>query len=171
MKTKHLVIMALFVGIGAILHMIVPGFGAGGMKPDFSLLMMFLGILLFPNMQSALLIGLATGIISGLTTTFPGGLFPNIIDKLITALLFYGLYLLVKKNRHVISNTILTAVGTIISGTVFLLSAYLIVGLPDSLALLFGITVIPAAIINAVAMIIVYPIVISIAKRSNLILT
>lgn len=46
MKTKELVIMALFAAIGAALHSIIPPF-LGGMKPDMMLIMMFMGILLF----------------------------------------------------------------------------------------------------------------------------
>ncbi len=50
MKTKELVIMALFAAIGAALHSIIPPF-LGGMKPDMMLIMMFMGILLFPRVQ------------------------------------------------------------------------------------------------------------------------
>lgn len=41
MKTKELVIMALFAAIGAALHSIIPPF-LGGMKPDMMLIMMFM---------------------------------------------------------------------------------------------------------------------------------
>lgn len=168
MKTKELVIMALFVGIGAALHLIIPGIGAGGMKPDFSLLMMFLAIILFPDKKNVILLGLATGIISGLTTSVPGGFFPNIIDKCISAFAFYGLFLLVKRNRSVISNAILTAVGTIISGTVFLSAVSLFIGLNEAFLFMFATIVLPTAILNTIAMIIVCPIVIKILKRSNM---
>ncbi|XYY60229.1 tryptophan transporter [Bacillus velezensis] len=47
MKTKELVIMALFAAIGAVLHSIMPPV-LFGMKPDMMLVMMFMGILLFP---------------------------------------------------------------------------------------------------------------------------
>ena len=48
MKTKNLVLMALLVGVGCALYLVIPGI-MGGMKPDFMLTMMFVGILLFPN--------------------------------------------------------------------------------------------------------------------------
>ncbi|WP_033829577.1 tryptophan transporter [Bacillus andreraoultii] len=168
MKTKELVIMALFVGIGAALHSIIPGFGAGGMKPDFSLLMMFLAIILFPDKKNVIILGLATGIISGLTTTFPAGFIPNIIDKLITAFVFYGLFLVVKKSRSVVSNAVLTAIGTIVSGTIFLGSALLIVGLPSGFTLLFSTIVVPTSLLNTIAIVVVYPIVAKVMKRSNM---
>ncbi|MFP3361766.1 tryptophan transporter, partial [Planococcus sp. SIMBA_143] len=68
-----------------------------GMKPDMMLTMMFLGIILFPAKKNVLLLGLLTGVISGLTTQFPGGFLPNLIDKPVTAFVFYGLFLATKK--------------------------------------------------------------------------
>lgn len=168
MNTKNLVALALLVGMGAVLHLAIPGF-AFGMKPDMMLAMMFLGIVLFPDSKSVLLLSLVTGVISGLTTSFPGGLIPNIIDKPITAFIFFGLFLTLKKFRsNIISIAGLTALGTIISGTVFLGSAYLIVGLPGSFAALFGLAVLPAIAANTIVMIILYPIALTIVKRTML---
>ncbi|MCG3056487.1 hypothetical protein KZ287_30420, partial [Escherichia coli] len=48
MNTKTLVSLSLLVGIGAVLHAIMPPV-LFGMKPDMMLTMMFLGILLFPG--------------------------------------------------------------------------------------------------------------------------
>jgi hypothetical protein len=116
-----------------------------------------------------LLLGLATGLISALTTTFPAGQIPNIIDKPITAFVFFGLFLAVKKfNGSVVSAAVLTAAGTIISGAVFLTSALLIAGLPGTFAALFVAVVLPAAAVNTVAMIILYPVAMSIIKRTKL---
>lgn len=166
MKTKDLAVMALFIGIGAILHAIIPS-SVGTMKPDFSLIMMFLGIILFPNRKNVLLLGIATGIISGLTSAI--GLMPNLIDKFITAFVFYGLYLLVKKSRSVIINGILAAIGTLISGTVFLSSALVITGLPAAFMMMFTGAVLPAILVNTIVIVIMYPIVTQIAKRAKVI--
>lgn len=168
MKTKNLVVLALLVGIGTVLYNVIPGIFLG-MKPDMMLAMMFLGIILFPDIKSVLLLGIVTGVISGLTSTFPGGFIPNIIDKIVTSLLFFGLFIAFNKFRtHIVSVAILTAIGTVISGTAFLTSAYFIVGLPGPFAGLFGAVVLPATILNAVAMIIIYPILLSIAKRTKI---
>lgn len=167
MNTKTLVTLAILVGIGTVLHTIIPGFFLG-MKPDMMLTMMFLGILLFPNVKNVLLIALATGVISGLTTTFPGGFLPNLIDKPVTAFLFYGLMTVAAKYSHnALGAALLTLVGTVVSGTVFLTAAYLIVGLPGPFAALFATVVLPAMALNAIAMFIIYPIAKSIIKRSN----
>ncbi|GIN93182.1 tryptophan transporter [Siminovitchia terrae] len=168
MNTRTLVILSLFVAIGAALHFIMPGIYMG-MKPDTMLAMMFLGIALFPDKKNVLLLGLVTGLLAGLTSSFPGGLIPNLIDKPVTAFVFFGLYLLIAKNMsNLIGVSILTGIGTIVSGTVFLTSAYLIVGLPGPFAALFGSVVIPATIMNAVAMFVLFPIVKTILKRTNL---
>ncbi|KAA9031652.1 tryptophan transporter [Niallia endozanthoxylica] len=168
MNTKNLVALALLVGMGTVLHAVVPGFFLG-MKPDMMLTMMFLGIVLFPDRKSVLLLGLATGIISGITTTFPGGLFPNIIDKFVTSFVFFALFLALNKySRSIISVAVLTAVGTVISGIVFLGSAYLIVGLPGPFAALFATVVLPAAAVNTIVMIVLYPVATSILKRTKI---
>lgn len=168
MNTKDLVALSLLVGIGAVLHAVIPPIFLG-MKPDMMLTMMFLGIVLFPGIKNVMLVTIVTGIISGLTTTFPGGLFPNMIDKPITGLLFFSLFLLLNKYRDsLISVGVLTALGTLISGTVFLTSAYFLVGLPGPFIGLFAAVVLPATAINTVAMVIVYPIVTSIFNRTKL---
>jgi hypothetical protein len=168
MNTKNLVALSLLVGIGAVLHAVVPPIFLG-MKPDMMLTMMFLGILLFPEIKNVFLVAIVTGILSGLTTTFPGGLFPNIIDKFVTGLLFFLLILALGKYRnHIVSVGVLTVLGTLISGTVFLTSAYYLVSLPGPFIGLFGAVVLPATAINTVTMIIIYPIVTSIFKRTKL---
>ncbi|TYS65590.1 tryptophan transporter [Sutcliffiella horikoshii] len=173
MNTKTLVSLALLVGIGAVLHTVVPGVILG-MKPDLALTMMFLGIMLFPEKKNVLLLGVVTGLISAMTTTFPAGQIPNIIDKPITAFLFFFMLLALKKlDKPLIKAGVLTAIGTIISGVIFLFTALTLVGLPggESFAFFFVTAVLPAVALNVIVMLIIYPIVTSIAKRSNLIAT
>ncbi|MFJ5622495.1 tryptophan transporter [Peribacillus loiseleuriae] len=168
MNTKVLVSLSLLMGLGAVLHLVVPGF-AFGVKPDMMLTMMFLAIILFPEKKNVFLVAVAAGVISGLTTTFPGGFIPNIIDKFISAFLFYFMFLAIQKfTKSIISIGVLTAVGTIISGTVFLTSAYFLAGLPKSFLMLFSGAVLPAIVLNVIAMAIIYPIVTGLVKRSNI---
>ncbi|MDZ5470207.1 tryptophan transporter [Bacillus sp. 31A1R] len=168
MNTKNLVALSLLVGMGAVLHAVVPGLILG-MKPDMMLTMMFLGIILFAEKKNVLLLGLVTGLISGITTTFPGGLFPNIFDKPLTAFVFFGLFLALKKfQTSIVSVAILTAVGTVISGIVFLTSAYFIVGLPGPFVALFGGVVLPTAAVNTIVMVVLYPVAVTITKRTKL---
>ena len=168
MNTKVLVMLSLLVGIGAVLHAVIPGI-VFGMKPDLMLIMMFLGIFLFPNLKNAVLLGSVTGVISGLTTTFPGGMIPNVIDKFFSALIMYGIFCLVQKiGKTFAVSLVLTFIGTLISGMIFLGSAYLIVGLPGPFLALAAGVVLPATVINTASMALIQPIANGILKRSNL---
>lgn len=170
MNIRVLVSLAMLVGIGTVLHTVVPPF-LFGMKPDMLLTMMFLGIMLFPEKKSVFVLALATGIVSALTTSFPAGQLPNIIDKLVTAFAVLGLYAVLRNLKSsTVSAGVVTVIGTLISGTVFLSAALLIVGLPGGatfLPLFIGV-VLPATALNTVFMVIVYPIVQSITRRANL---
>ena len=168
MNTRVLVILSLLVGIGAVLHAVVPPI-LFGVKPDMLLSMMFLGILLFPKPKYIAILAIVTGVISALTTAAPGGQIANLIDKPVTAACFFILFLSVKRLMPTtISAPILTAVGTLISGTVFLSVVVFILGLMDGgfIGLFAGI-VLPAAAVNTIIMIFVYPIVQGIIKRSK----
>src|SRR5699024_2283950 len=91
--------LSLFVGIGAELHTIVQPI-LFVMNPYMLLSMMFLGILFVPQMKYVIILSITTGIVSALTTGVPGGQIANIIDKPITALLFLGLFLLMRSKVH-----------------------------------------------------------------------
>lgn len=167
MKTKNLVLIALFLGMGTVLNLVLPFFFAG-MRPDILLTMMVLAIILFPEKKHVLLIGLATGLLSGIISTFPGGFVPNIIDKFITAYVTFALFLALRKvAKPVINAAVITALATVVSGTVFLGSALIIVSLPAPFAALFVTVVLPAIALNTILMVIIYPIVQSVLKRSN----
>ena len=116
------------------------------------------------------MIALVTGVISALTTGFPGGQIPNMIDKPVTAFIFLALFLSCQKIKNkVVLTAVLTAVGTVVSGVIFLSAALLITGLPAALpALLVGV-VLPATVINTIAMVFVFPIAQSILKRARMI--
>jgi hypothetical protein len=169
MKTKDLVLLALFMGIGAVLHIIAPPI-LFGMKPDIMLPMMFLGILIFPKVNYVLVLSIATGVISALTTTAPGGQISNLVEKPITAFVFFGLFMLVPKqlDKKIIA-PVLAAIGTIVSGSVFLLMALFVIGqMGGSFIALFVAVVLPATLFNVVFTIILYPIVKSILQRSQM---
>ncbi|MFP7201998.1 tryptophan transporter [Lysinibacillus halotolerans] len=169
MNTKNLVLMALLVGIGAALYLIIPGYGEG-MKPDFMLTMMFIGILLFPTFKETFLLAIATGILSGLFSTFPGGFVPNIIDKVVTGIVFFVIVVALRKVAQKIAvGTVLVCLGTLLSGTTFLSMALILVGLPGGQAFgaLFVLVVLPAVLLNAIAFIIIYPIITNLLKRAK----
>ena len=81
MKTKDLALAAILLAIGLVLHSLVPPI-FGGVKPDFLLATMVIAILSQPRLRNTLIIGAAAGLLAALTTGFPGGQIPNIIDKM-----------------------------------------------------------------------------------------
>ena len=153
MKTKQLVINSLLLAVGFILHYVTPTLGLP-MQIDFSLITLILVINLNKNnFGSCIASGIATGIFSGITSKFPMGLIPNIIDKIVTTVAVYLLIKLLDKTslQSKIKTVVVNAAGTLISGTVFLVSALLLVGLPAPFSVLFTTVVIPAIVVNTIA--------------------
>ena len=153
MKTKQIVTNSLLLAVGFLLHYVTPAIGLP-MQIDFSLITLILVINLNKNSFSTCIAGgIATGIFSGITTKFPLGFIPNIVDKIMTTIAVYLLIKLLDKTTlsSKVKAVITNAVGTVISGTVFLCSALLLVGLPAPFSLLFVTVVIPATIVNTIA--------------------
>ena len=152
-NTKQLVTNSLLLAVGFLLHYVTPAIGLP-MQIDFSLITLILVINLNTNkFGTCMAAGIATGIFSGITTKFPMGMIPNIIDKIVTTIAVYLLIRLLDKTalHSKIKAVITNAVGTVISGTVFLVSALLLVGLPAPISVLFVTVVIPATIVNTIA--------------------
>lgn len=144
MRTKPMIYSCFFLGLGFVLHSIVPGIG--GMKPDFLLTMMIAAIFLDRTLVGALSIGFLAGILSALTTVFPGGQILSIMDKLGSAI---AVYLVIKGASRVSSSLgIITIIGTLVSGLIFLSLAASIMKMGSEVILLFFIVVIPTVILN-----------------------
>ena len=152
-KTKQLVTNSLLLAVGFLLHYVTPAIGLP-MQIDFSLITLILVIRLNKNnLGSCIASGVVTGIFTGLTSKFPLGLIPNLIDKITTAIVIYLLIRLLDKASlsSKIKAIVVNAVGTLVSGMVFLASALLLVGLPAPFSVLFITVVIPAIAINTLA--------------------
>ena len=152
-NTKQLVSNSLLLAVGFILHYVTPTLGLP-MQIDFSLITLVLVITLNRNhFSTCIASGVATGIFSGLTSKFPLGFIPNIIDKITTAIVVYLLLKLLDKTAlsSKIKSIVVNAVGTLVSGTVFLCSALLLVGLPAPISVLFTTVVLPAIVVNTIA--------------------
>ena len=151
-NTKQLVTNALLLAVGFILHYVTPAIGLP-MQIDFSLIILVLIIAFNKNsFNTCIASGIATGIFAGLTTKFPMGLIPNILDKIVTAIAVYILLKLLDKTElsSKIKSIAVNAVGTLVSGVVFLVSALLLTGLPAPFSLLFATVVLPAIAVNTV---------------------
>ena len=151
-NTKQLVTNSLLLAVGFLLHYFTPAIGLP-MQIDFSLITLILIINLNKNnFNVGIASGIATGIFAGLTTKFPMGFIPNILDKITTAIFVYLLLKLLDKTalNSKIKAVVTNAIGTLISGAVFLCSALLLTGLPAPFSLLFVTVVIPAIAVNTI---------------------
>lgn len=167
MKTKNLTRAAIMLAIGTILHYIVPGF-LGGMKPDFLLLMMFMAILMSPDLKSSLAISVLSGLIAAITTSFPGGQLPNLIDKVLAGLFVYFVANRIREKKGSLTTSsvgIISGIGTFLSGSIFLTIALAIMGLGEKTALLsmLAAIVLPTSLLTALLSVAIYKII----KRAN----
>jgi len=159
MRTRDLAQAALLVAVAMILRSLTPPL-IMGMKPDLTLTMMFIIFIIKRDIKLGFLVALTTGIFTALTTTFPGGQIPNIIDKLLTFALVYNLVPVITKFASKrIAAGLTTAVGTAISGSIFLGAATLLVGLPAPFSVLFTSVVLPTAALNTAAAVVIFSVV------------
>ena len=156
MELRKSISTTLLLAIGYILHQITPGI-LGGMKFDFLLSFIIVSIILNNRFKNSVLTGLLGGILSAISTSFPGGQIPNIIDKIVTCIvLFLIMKVLSKFKLNTLVLTFIGMLGTFISGTIFLYSALKIVGLPAPFLILFTSVVIPTTIVNGIGTVFIY---------------
>ncbi|MDO5515984.1 MAG: tryptophan transporter [Clostridium sp.] len=149
MDTKRMVTNAILIAIGAILHQITPGID---MQPDLSLAMLFIIMVYNRDYKTSLICGIAVGIFAAVTSKTPNGQLPNIIDKVITCNV---IFLLLRPLRDRVSKTvqILTVlpIGTVLSGSIFLLILMILNGFPiATFETLFITVVLTTAVLNVV---------------------
>jgi hypothetical protein len=156
MNIRKNILTALLIAMGYILHQVIPG-TIGSMKLDIMLSFIFVALLINRDYKSMILTALLSGAITALTTTFPGGQIPNIIDKLITCFVVYLLIKLFDRFKFKQGTVgFIAFIGTIISGSVFLYSALLLVGLPAPFPILFVGIVLPTSFANIFVTLIAY---------------
>ena len=150
MKTKEIALAAILLASGLVLHSVVPPV-FGGVKPDFLLATMVIAILSQPRLRNTVIIGVVAGLLAALTTGFPGGQIPNIVDKILTALISLALIKATLGMHSMIVVGLISGAITFFSGFIFLASALLLVGLPAPLSVLFVVVVIPTAFANTIS--------------------
>ena len=176
-KTKKMILNAILLGLGMLLNQLAPAI-AVGITPDVTLVMLCCIILInLDDYKTCLIAGIIAGVFTALTTKFPGGQAPNMIDKLVTINVIYFLaktmYMLpiakkLGKKMNMIAVILMSAIGTVVSGFVFLYSASLIVGLPGGIVQLFVVVVLPTVVINIITAFIVYNIIALSLRRSSM---
>ncbi|WP_159150291.1 tryptophan transporter, partial [Clostridium neonatale] len=158
MNTKRMTTNAILIAIGVILHQITPLIGVP-MQPDFALAMLFIIMIFNEDYKTTLIAGIVIGIFTALTTKTPGGQIPNILDKLITCNVMY-LILVPLRNRICKTKqiTLLLSLGTLVSGTTFLVALATFAGLPGgaSFKVLFMTIVVPTIVLNLIIGLVIY---------------
>ncbi len=156
MNLRKNITTALLIAIGYILHQVMPG-TIGNMKFDIMLSFIFVALLVNRDFKNAVLTGLLGGLITAMTTTFPGGQIPNLIDKFVTCMVVFALIKLTDKLKfkQVVTGAI-AFLGTLVSGSTFLYSALLLAGLPAPFMVLFLGIVLPTAATNIFVTLVVY---------------
>ena len=149
MKIKTMTQSALLLGIGLVLHLIIPSL-MGFMKPDFMLIMMLISLFKVSTIKENISIAFIAGLLSGMTSQMPFGLIANVIDKLVVGVFIFC------NRKQIKYRVVLTFLGTLISGATFLSVIYLIGQLPRGVWIpLFLSNVIPTAILNVLLMIVI----------------
>jgi len=164
---KNLV-TALLLAVGFILRNFIP-ISIGSMKGDIMLGITFVCILINPTIKNTMLTGLLAGIITAMTTAFPGGQVANIVDKFLTAFIVFGMIKIFGNyHKKVLSIGIIGFVGTVFSGSIFLLTALAVAGLPVGFNVLLATVVIPTAIINTPITFLLYKLVVKSINATEL---
>jgi hypothetical protein len=162
------ILSALLLTIGLLLHTYVPPILAG-MRPDLLLGMLFVVIMFFRGAKGPTAIaGVLAGVFSALTTTFPGGQIANLVDKAVTAVVVALIVrLLGKRLPKVVLSIVVGVIGTVVSGSVFLGTAFVIAGLPASFLSLIVAVVLPATALNVVSTSLLYGVVEAAARATH----
>ncbi len=173
MKAKELVTAAVLLALGTILHMIVPPLFLG-IKPDFLLAMMFVAIIINPNIKNTIAVGVVAGILAALTTGMPGGQIPSIFDKLGSAIIVYAIYKAARIDRDssnslMVKAGVLGFLGTLVSGVIFLTGVMMLSGLPGGNSFghfVYGI-VLPTSVANAIIVVIMVRLLVAVMPSQN----
>lgn len=167
MQLKKNIFTSLLISIGFILHQTIPG-AFLGMKFDLMLSMLFISLLINPSFKNFILTSLIGGILTALTTNFPNGQIPNLVDKIVTCfIIFIIIRIFIKFSQNKIFILLLSFIGTFLSGVIFLSIALLISGLKVKLVVFIFSVVFPTAIVNAFLTVFLYQIIFLAMKASK----
>lgn len=156
-NTKVMVTSSVLMALGLVLHIIMP---SAGIKPDFLLACMFIAITISENKRQVLAVTIASGILTAMTTNFPAGQLPSMIDKFISGFMFLALFNFIRSHNKesIIYVGIISAISTFVSGICFLTSVYFlgkIMGIADVISIfsngvyaMVSLIVLPTSIAN-----------------------
>ncbi|AZR73094.1 hypothetical protein BBF96_06670 [Anoxybacter fermentans] len=159
MRLMDLIDVIFLLTIGFVYHFIFPGIPiANGMKPDVSLAILFVIILVKKDFRLVMVSALIIGIFTTLTSSVSTGAWINFIEKIITGGLMYFLINWIKRFewKQAFFLFIIGFFGTIISGLIFTLLATTLVGLSNTFTVLFKEVFLPTALMNSGALYVLF---------------
>lgn len=143
--------MSILLALGLVLNLSVQMFSLQGMKVDFVVVMLCISILNSESYEEVIMAGVAYGLLTALTTTFPNGQLANIIDKLVVSLVMYNVKNILKVNyNNKLLLIIFSLSATLLSGFIFLFTALYMSQTLNMFYILFFSIVIPSAIGNSI---------------------
>ena len=143
--------MSILLALGLVLNLSVQMFSLQGMKIDFVVVMLCISILNSESYEEVIMAGVAYGLLTALTTTFPNGQLANIIDKLVVSLVMYNVKNILKVNyNNKLLLIIFSLSATLLSGFIFLFTALYMSQTLNMFYILFFSIVIPSAIGNSI---------------------
>ncbi|MCK4258514.1 MAG: hypothetical protein KAX49_06020 [Halanaerobiales bacterium] len=150
MRVKDILDTTLLLLIGVIYYTIFqPIFPVSGLKPDFTLAVLFVIILMKDDFRIITFSILFLSIFASLFTTFSGS-WINVIEKVISCGLLYHLVHYLRKyiSNQEIMICIISLVGTVLSGCIFCALAEAFVGLPVPFSIFLRKVILPSAFMN-----------------------
>ena len=172
-RTKKITFCAISIAIGLILHQFTPSIPFFGitMQCDFSLAILFSLLILVTrkDYKLSLAVGMCFGIASALTTKMPMGNIANLVDKFVTTnLIFLFISFTSNKIKDDILFLIISFIGTLISGSVFILTAITFGAFAiDMYIPLLATVVEPSMIVNTIVGFFIFKIMKKILKSFN----
>lgn len=166
-STVILTLTPIFIIVGQLLNIITPSV-AGVIRPDFSLVFLFLCVMIHPTIKQVFLASSITIIVSMFFGGNPIFQIPSVFDRVTSALLCLMLYKLVINTGQKLFLSKIGAIyliSTIVSGCIYVLSVYFLgkaFGIAELLTVfkmglpLLFVTIIATAVVNYFLGILVY---------------
>ncbi|MDR2833556.1 MAG: hypothetical protein LBV67_07580 [Streptococcaceae bacterium] len=126
-STLTLVLTPIIIAIGQILYLTVPSIG-GVIRPDFSLVSLFLVVMIQPKFKQAVLSSLLLVTLATILGGNPIFQIPSIFDRLGSAILVLFLYRLLLNSKQTFFRFKIGGIfmiATAVSGTIYMLATYL----------------------------------------------
>ena len=160
MKLMDIFDVIFLLVAGALYHLVFPGIPiAGGMKPDVSLAILFILIILKKDFRLIILSAIILGVMTTMTSSLVDGAWINLVEKILTATLVYYFAKFIN-SKYNLEDTypvlLISSLGAVISAFIFIIMTYIFGVMPGPIPVLLQKIIIPSAILNIGATYVLY---------------